>query len=213
MANRPMAPHLQIWKWGPHMAVSILHRITGDGMVLVGLGVLLWWLGAMAAGPAAYATFETVMGSPLGMVVLVLAGLPYSAAPLLVRSMMADIGDEERLQSGVDKTGLLYAIVTGTVKLGYALAVGVFIVLGWMGFDPKTQTPAGDAALIGLYAFAPAGLGLLVAAIMLRYPLDANRVAEIQRQLAARDAATESRTPAAEADPHAVPNPALGPAE
>ena len=35
MANRPMAPHLQIWKWGPHMAVSILHRVTGDGMALV----------------------------------------------------------------------------------------------------------------------------------------------------------------------------------
>ena len=44
------------------------------------------------------------------MIVLVLAGLPYSAAPVLVRSMMADIGDEERLESGVDKTGLLYAI-------------------------------------------------------------------------------------------------------
>ena len=45
MANRPMAPHLQIWKWGPHMAVSILHRITGDGMALVGLGGLatLFW--------------------------------------------------------------------------------------------------------------------------------------------------------------------------
>ena len=37
MANRPMAPHLQIWKWGPHMAVSILHRVTGDGMALTGL--------------------------------------------------------------------------------------------------------------------------------------------------------------------------------
>ncbi|WP_421991684.1 succinate dehydrogenase, cytochrome b556 subunit [Qipengyuania sp.] len=71
MANRPIAPHLQIWKWGPHMAVSILHRITGDGMAMVGLGVLLWWLGAMASGPDAYATFEMVMGSPLGMVVLV----------------------------------------------------------------------------------------------------------------------------------------------
>ena len=71
MANRPMAPHLQIWKWGPHMAVSILHRVTGDGMALVGLGVLLWWLGAMAAGPEAYGQFETLMGSPLGMVVLV----------------------------------------------------------------------------------------------------------------------------------------------
>ena len=71
MANRPMAPHLQVWKWGPHMAISILHRITGDGMAIVGLGVLLWWLGAMAGGPDAYATFESVMGSPIGMIVLV----------------------------------------------------------------------------------------------------------------------------------------------
>ena len=71
MANRPIAPHLQIWKWGPHMAVSILHRITGDGMAFVGLGVLLWWLGAMAGGADSYATFQTAMGSPLGLVVLV----------------------------------------------------------------------------------------------------------------------------------------------
>lgn len=134
----------------------------------------------------------------LGMIVLILAGLPYSAAPLLVRSMMADIGDEERLDSGVDKTGLLYAIVTGTIKLGYALAVGVFIILGWMGFDPKTPTPAGDAALIGLYAFAPAALGLVVAAIMMRYPLDEDRLAEIQRQLAARDAAVGADKPSSE---------------
>jgi succinate dehydrogenase / fumarate reductase, cytochrome b subunit len=71
MADRPLSPHLSIWKWGPHMAVSILHRITGDGMALVGLGVLLWWLGALAGGPQSYAGFAEVMGSPLGMVVLV----------------------------------------------------------------------------------------------------------------------------------------------
>ncbi len=71
MANRPLSPHLQIWKWGPHMAVSILHRITGDGMALVGLGVLLWWLGSMAGGEESYATFAEIMGSPLGVVVLV----------------------------------------------------------------------------------------------------------------------------------------------
>jgi succinate dehydrogenase / fumarate reductase cytochrome b subunit len=71
MAQRPLSPHLSIWKWGPHMAVSILHRITGDGMALVGLGVLLWWLGAMASGAASYARFQEIMGSPIGMVVLV----------------------------------------------------------------------------------------------------------------------------------------------
>ncbi|PHY22649.1 MFS transporter [Caulobacter sp. BP25] len=139
----------------------------------------------------------------LGMVILILAGLPYSAAQLLVRSMMADIGDEERLLTGVDKTGLLYAIVTGTLKLGYALAVGVFIILGALGFDPKTPTAAGDAALVGLYAFAPAVLGLMVAAVMMRYPLDAERLAEIQRQLAAREAAEASSKTSAEPDPHA----------
>ena len=71
MANRPLSPHLQIWKWGPHMAVSILHRVTGDGLAVVGLGVLLWWLGAMAGGAESYATFADLMGSPIGMIVLV----------------------------------------------------------------------------------------------------------------------------------------------
>ncbi len=71
MANRPLSPHLGIWKWGPHMLVSILHRICGDGMAIVGLGVLLWWLGSLASGPEAYATFSELMGSPFGYVVLV----------------------------------------------------------------------------------------------------------------------------------------------
>ena len=71
MANRPLSPHLQIWKWGPHMLISILHRATGDGMAIIGLGVLLWWLGALASGPEAYETFTWAMTTPVGYVVLV----------------------------------------------------------------------------------------------------------------------------------------------
>ncbi|MCB2085989.1 MAG: succinate dehydrogenase, cytochrome b556 subunit [Sphingomonadaceae bacterium] len=71
MSNRPLSPHLQIWKWGPHMFVSILHRVTGDGMALVGLGVLLCWLGAMASGQTAYDNFVELATSPVGYVVLV----------------------------------------------------------------------------------------------------------------------------------------------
>ncbi len=66
MANRPLSPHLQIWKWGPHMAVSILHRATGDGMAVIGLGVLVWWLVALASGPDAYASFTGWMWADLG---------------------------------------------------------------------------------------------------------------------------------------------------
>jgi succinate dehydrogenase / fumarate reductase cytochrome b subunit len=66
MANRPLSPHLQIWKWGPHMLVSILHRVSGDGLALAGLGILLWWLGALASGPEAYATFSGWVWADLG---------------------------------------------------------------------------------------------------------------------------------------------------
>lgn len=54
---RPLSPHLSIWKWGPHMAVSIVHRATGSGMATVGTILFVWWLSAMASGPAAYAAF------------------------------------------------------------------------------------------------------------------------------------------------------------
>ena len=71
MAGRPLSPHLSIWKWGPAMAVSILHRVSGSGMATVGLFLLLWWLGALASGPEYYETFTDWMTSPLGYVVLV----------------------------------------------------------------------------------------------------------------------------------------------
>lgn len=54
--NRPLSPHLQIWRWGPGMAASILHRASGVGAT-VGLALILWWLGALVAGPEAYAKF------------------------------------------------------------------------------------------------------------------------------------------------------------
>jgi succinate dehydrogenase / fumarate reductase cytochrome b subunit len=65
MAERPLSPHLSIWKWGPNMVVSILHRVSGDGLALVGLPVMLWWLGALAGGAASYATFSGWMWADL----------------------------------------------------------------------------------------------------------------------------------------------------
>src|SRR5512140_725757 len=65
--NRPLSPHLQIWRWGPAMLVSILHRVTGGGLSVVGLAVLLWWLGALVSGPEAYATFAGQAGTWYGL--------------------------------------------------------------------------------------------------------------------------------------------------
>ena len=91
--DRPLSPHLTIWKWGPHMLVSILHRISGDGLALVGLPVLLWWLWALASGPADYQTFSAAATSVPGYVVLV--GLSWAFFNHLasgVRHFVLDIG-------------------------------------------------------------------------------------------------------------------------
>jgi succinate dehydrogenase / fumarate reductase, cytochrome b subunit len=55
--SRPLSPHLTIWRWGPHMAVSIMHRATGSGLATVGAILLVWWLVALASGETAYAGF------------------------------------------------------------------------------------------------------------------------------------------------------------
>ena len=93
MADRPLSPHLSIWRWGPHMLTSILHRVSGDSMALVGLPVLLWWLGSLASGPDAYATFVAVMTSPLGLVVLVgLSWAFFNHMSSGIRHFVMDIG-------------------------------------------------------------------------------------------------------------------------
>ena len=120
---------------------------------------------------------------------LVLAGLPYSAGPVLLRAMMADVGDEERLASGIDRTGLLYAVLTGTMKVGFALSVGItFVALDVLGFN--AQGGGGEEGMVGLqvlYVAAPAVLGIIAAWLMFRFPLDAARHAEIRDQLTVRD--------------------------
>lgn len=123
---------------------------------------------------------------------LIAAGIPYSAGALLLRSMMADYGDEERLNSGIDRTGLLFAILTGTVKIGSALAVTSLIGLSLLGFDAHVaanSTPLAMTGLQAMYAFVPGIVGLLAAAVMIGYPLTEAKHAEILRQLGEQDAA------------------------
>jgi succinate dehydrogenase / fumarate reductase, cytochrome b subunit len=55
--QRPLSPHLGAYKWGPHMAVSIIHRATGSGLATVGAILLVVWLAAAASGGAVYAAF------------------------------------------------------------------------------------------------------------------------------------------------------------
>lgn len=53
MANRPLSPHLTIYRFAYTMALSILHRITGVALS-AGLIVLALWLASLAGGAEAY---------------------------------------------------------------------------------------------------------------------------------------------------------------
>ncbi len=79
----------------------------------------------------------------LALVVYALIGANFGASTFLMRSMMADIVEEDTARSGAKRSALFYSILTLTPKLGAALAVGlVYPMLQWVGFDPKALNSA-----------------------------------------------------------------------
>ncbi len=90
--ERPLSPHLQVYRWQITMTMSILHRVTGVGLTIGALG-LAWWLLALAAGGATYAHASALIASPVGL--LLLFGFSLSLVYHLlngIRHLMWDMG-------------------------------------------------------------------------------------------------------------------------
>ena len=68
--QRPLSPHLQVYRWGITMWLSSLHRISGL-LLSVGAFALAVWLIAIASGPQSYATVQQAFGSGAFKVLLV----------------------------------------------------------------------------------------------------------------------------------------------
>jgi succinate dehydrogenase / fumarate reductase cytochrome b subunit len=68
-ADRPLSPHLQIYRWQLTSVLSILHRAAGV-VLSAGAILLVWWLVAAASGPEAYEGVEDFLGSWLGLLLL-----------------------------------------------------------------------------------------------------------------------------------------------
>lgn len=120
--SRPLSPHLQIWRWGPGMLSSILHRVSGVGAT-VGLAVAIWWLGALVSGPEAYANFASLATSPLGYIVLIGVSWAVIAHALSgVRHLVLDTGAGFELD-----TNNFWATVT--TVLGFVLTAVLWAAL------------------------------------------------------------------------------------
>ena len=109
------------------MAVSILHRITGAGLTIVGLAVLTWWLVASSGGAEAYATFTKHVSAWYGTIVLI--GLTWAYFQHLfsgIRHLVMDTGMGFELRG--NKAGAVATIIASiaATALLWAYYLGAF---------------------------------------------------------------------------------------
>ena len=124
--SRPLSPHLTIWRWGPHMLVSILHRMTGMALTVAGLALLTWWLLALAGTPSAYGDFASAATHPLGLLVLVGLTWAFFQHTLSgIRHLIMDVGAGFELRTN---KSMAVATMIGSAIL--TVALWAYLLLG-----------------------------------------------------------------------------------
>lgn len=137
-------------------------------------------------------------GQYWALIALTLAqGLSQGSGNLMLRAIVSDVADQERLKTGKDHSGLLFSIFNVTINAAMALSVGIALPLvGLFGFKAGgINTPAALSSLQWIIAIGPAIGHGLSALLMLRFPLTEAKHAEIVAALAAQGA-TAAEPPA-----------------
>lgn len=128
LPERPMSPHLQVWRWHITMACSILHRGCVIGLY-AGTVLLALYALALAAGPESYDLYGAIMGSLLGR--LVLLGLTFAlffniAYAIRQTFWDAGIGFAPKTADLTGAAAIAFAVVATAVTWVIASATGAF---------------------------------------------------------------------------------------
>jgi succinate dehydrogenase / fumarate reductase, cytochrome b subunit len=127
-AERPLSPHLQIYRPALTMMMSIVHRITGAALYFGSL-LLVWVLIAAAAGPNAYATVQWFMETLLGR--LVLFGYTWALLHHMLGGIRHLIWDLGYGFGANEREWLTVATLVGSVALTLLVwFVGYFVMVG-----------------------------------------------------------------------------------
>ena len=123
----------------------------------------------------------------LTFIVFVFVGVNTGAKDFLMRAIMADVVDQDRVNTGQDRSALYYSMLTLTAKIGLAASVGIiYPMLDMVGFDPAGLN---DAATIEgvrwVVATSPTLLLFLTVVVMWRFPLDKTSQEKLRRELGA----------------------------
>ena len=124
--QRPLSPHLQIYRLSLSMVMSGLHRITGL-CLCAGMVLLTWWLLAAAAGQNAYGTFEGFASSWIGR--LILLGFSWSLLHHLIGGLRYLIWDLGYGMEPAEREWLVRANIIGSV-LATILLWAILIISG-----------------------------------------------------------------------------------
>lgn len=128
-AQRPLSPHLQIYKPQITSTLSILHRLTGVA-ISAGSLLLVYWLTAAAYGPDAFARAQSLLGSWLGQAILI--GMSFGLYYHLsngIRHLFWDAGYGFEMRM-LRATGIF--TILATVFLTAVTWIAVYLVVGSM---------------------------------------------------------------------------------
>jgi succinate dehydrogenase / fumarate reductase cytochrome b subunit len=124
--ERPVSPHLTIYRWPLPMMMSILHRMTGAALYF-GTLLMAWWLIAAGDGPNAYAKLSAFIGSWFGLVLLF--GYTWALIHHMlggIRHLIWDTGHG----FGPERDGLALMTAVGSIALTILLWVVGYLVMG-----------------------------------------------------------------------------------
>ncbi len=119
--ERPLSPHLGIYRPTLTMTMSIVHRITGAALFF-GTLLLCWWLLAAASGPTAYAKVQAFMGSFVGR--FILFGYTWALIHHMLGGIRHLIWDTGRGFGPAEREWLTLAGLVGSI--GLTLAIWIF---------------------------------------------------------------------------------------
>ena len=126
-AERPLSPHLQIYRPALTMVMSIVHRITGAALYF-GTLLLTWCLIAAAAGPNAYATVQWFMETLLGR--LILFGYTWALLHHMLGGIRHLIWDLGYGFGASEREWLTVATLVGSVALTVLIWFAGYLLMG-----------------------------------------------------------------------------------
>jgi succinate dehydrogenase / fumarate reductase cytochrome b subunit len=125
--ERPLSPHLQVYRWPWPMAMSIAHRITGAGLYF-GTLLMAWWLIAAGAGPNDYGRAAAFFNSAIGR--LILFGYTWALIHHMLGGIRHLIWDTGRGYASSEREWLAVMTLVGSVVLTILLRIVGYLVIG-----------------------------------------------------------------------------------